>query len=131
MNSFALPFAMLCGLALAAMAMSLFSLLWMQRAVRAAAHCAEARLMESATAVENIRNELQSCARQLHEIRQEPPRAAASGGAGPALNLSKRSQALRMHRRGDEPEAIASTLGVPLQEIELLLKVHRIVIAAL
>jgi hypothetical protein len=47
------------------------------------------------------------------------------------LNVSNRSQALRMHRRGDSPEQVASTLGIPLQEVELLLKVHRIVVAAL
>jgi hypothetical protein len=33
-----------------------------------------------------------------------------------------------MHRRGDSPGQIASTLQVPLQEVELLLKVHRIVL---
>jgi hypothetical protein len=44
------------------------------------------------------------------------------------FNLSKRSQALRMHRRGEAPGHIASTLELPRQEVELLLKVHRIVI---
>lgn len=130
MTQFALPFALLCGFVLAALGSSLFGLFWMQRAVRAVAQRAEAYQAASEAAIETIRNEAESCARQLREIRQEPPRASAFS-AQPGLNLSKRSQALRMHRRGDSSEQIASTLGVPLQEVELLLKVHRIVVAAL
>jgi hypothetical protein len=45
----------------------------------------------------------------------------------PGLNLSTRSQALRMHRRGNPPERIAAALQVPLQEVDLLLKVQRII----
>jgi type II secretory pathway component PulM len=131
MSAFALPFAMLCGLVLAALAVGLFAVFWTQRAARAAARRADASFAERDAAIEGIRNEIRACARQIHEIRQEPPRTAPSGGLGPALNLSKRAQALRMHRRGDASEQIAATLGVPLQEIELLLKVHRIVVAAL
>jgi hypothetical protein len=36
-----------------------------------------------------------------------------------------------MHRRGDPPEQIAAALDVPYQEIELLLKVHRIVLSSI
>jgi hypothetical protein len=131
MTQIALPFAMLCGLVLAGLAASLFGVFWMQRAVRAAGHRAETRHAGSEAAIETIRNALEACARQLHEIRQDPPKTAFLSFSKPGLNLSKRSQALRMHRRGDTPEQVASTLGVPLQEIELLLKVHGIVVAAL
>jgi hypothetical protein len=60
-------------------------------------------------------------------------RPAATGAASPprlGLNLGKRSQALRMHRRGDSPEQIAAALELPRQEVDLLLKVHRIVLAS-
>jgi hypothetical protein len=46
------------------------------------------------------------------------------------LNLGTRSQALRMWRRGDTPQQIAAVLGVPEREVELLLKVQRIVMEA-
>jgi hypothetical protein len=46
------------------------------------------------------------------------------------LNLSRRAQALRMHKRGESAEEIAHALGVPRQEVDLLLKVHRILIAS-
>ena len=47
------------------------------------------------------------------------------------LNLSKRSQALRMHRRGDPSDQIAAALDIPLQEVDLLMKVHKIVIGCI
>jgi hypothetical protein len=34
-----------------------------------------------------------------------------------------------MHRRGEAPDQIASTLEMPRQEVDLLLKVHRIVLS--
>ncbi len=43
----------------------------------------------------------------------------------PGMNLSRRSHALRMARRGDSPEQIAARLGLPAQEVRLLLKIHR------
>jgi hypothetical protein len=49
-----------------------------------------------------------------------PPAPIRSG-----MNISKRAQALRMYRRGDCPETIAASLGIPAGEIELLLKVQR------
>ena len=44
---------------------------------------------------------------------------------GVSINLTKRSQALRMHRRGDTPEQIGSVLQMPRNEVELLLKVQK------
>lgn len=40
------------------------------------------------------------------------------------LNLTKRAQALRMHRRGESLPTIAAALQSPRNEIELLLKVQ-------
>jgi transcriptional regulator len=44
------------------------------------------------------------------------------------MNLTRRSQALRLRRKGDSPEQIAETLNMPRQEVSLLLKVHEIVL---
>lgn len=67
---------------------------------------------------------------QLAEaLRRQPAEVAPDPGA--ALNLNKRAQVLRMHRRGDPPEQIASLLEVPRQEVDLLIKVHRIIISQL
>lgn len=56
--------------------------------------------------------------------REESGGTVASTSAAP-LNLSKRSQALRMSRRGDPAERIAASLGIPRREVDLLLKVQR------
>lgn len=48
--------------------------------------------------------------------------------AKPCMNLSRRSQALRLHRQGESPEQIARTLDLPRQQVDLLLKVHEIVL---
>jgi hypothetical protein len=34
-----------------------------------------------------------------------------------------------MHRRGESPEQIAAAMGIPLAEVDLLLKAHRIVMS--
>jgi hypothetical protein len=43
------------------------------------------------------------------------------------MNLNKRIQAVRMHRRGDRPDQIAAALSLPKNEVALLLKVHEVV----
>ena len=51
-----------------------------------------------------------------------PPSLKAS------LNLNKRTQAIRMSRRGEPAENISASLSIPRREVELLLKVHRLVL---
>lgn len=52
-----------------------------------------------------------------------PPAPARSG-----LNLTKRTQVLRMHRAGQESAGIAVALGLPRAEVDLLIKVQRLVL---
>ncbi len=42
-----------------------------------------------------------------------------------ALNVQKRAEAMRMYRRGSDPQTVASTLGLPKAEVTLLQKVQR------
>ena len=51
--------------------------------------------------------------------------AATVASPGPGLNLTKRTQALRMLRRGETLESIASALRTPRNEIELLVKLQQ------
>ena len=59
------------------------------------------------------------------EISLTTPAPAPTVGS--ALNLTKRTQALRMLRRGESAESIAGALRIPRNEIELLLKVQQLV----
>ncbi|MGE5567846.1 MAG: hypothetical protein ACM3S5_02310 [Rhodospirillales bacterium] len=60
--------------------------------------------------------------RTMMLVAPPPPRAG--------MNLGTRSQALRMWRRGNTPQQIAAALGIPEKEVELLVKVQRIVMEA-
>jgi hypothetical protein len=53
----------------------------------------------------------------------EPPNSQTVS-VRPGMNLSRRSQALRLARRGESPEQIASILGLATGEVRLLLKIH-------
>jgi hypothetical protein len=64
---------------------------------------------------------------------QEMEETGASLLAGPAspsasgVNTTLRSKVLKMHRLGQSPERIAGALRLPQGEVDLLVKVHRIV----
>src|SRR5437667_11728311 len=53
-----------------------------------------------------------------------PPTPPRSG-----LNLSKRSQALQMFRRGESPKDISAALSLPRNEVELLARVQQLVLS--
>lgn len=63
---------------------------------------------------------------RIHELEAQERGSSPSRG-GLALNLNARSQILKLSRNGQSARAIASTLGVPVGEVELLLKVQRLV----
>jgi hypothetical protein len=92
----------------------------------------ERRVLEAQEAAEADVGALRQAFSKLAEDADDLMEAARiPAGTAPVrngLNLSRRSQALRMHRRGEMPHQIAATLGVTSQEIELLLKVHQILI---
>jgi len=120
------PLAVLCSLGLGGVVLSIVAIAHAKSSARyldRRSQTAQARLnAELETAKEKV-SELEGEVCQMREQTPQtppPPR--------PGFNLSTRSQALRMHRRGDSPGQISSTLQVPLQEVELLLKVHRIVL---
>jgi hypothetical protein len=118
-------------LAVAAVAVSLFAAWRSQAMILLVDARALAGLEQCEAATQKLRNAVDVMAVQLRELPQQPPGAAASPTPRAGLNLTKRSQVLRMHRKGDPPDQIAKTLEVPLQEVDLLIKVHRIVIGNL
>ncbi|SPE23306.1 conserved exported hypothetical protein [Candidatus Sulfopaludibacter sp. SbA3] len=64
-------------------------------------------------------------AAELSALRQEMDSLVAPPDfAGQELNLNRRTQALRMQRRGESPATIAAALRVPRNEIDLLLKIQ-------
>ena len=130
MNSLMIPLAVLCGLVLGGVALSLFALYRAKAMVQAAEQRAAAQRQHSSEEFGELQRAVESMSVQMLEFRREPaPVAPMAAQPKAGLNLSKRSQALRMHRRGDAPELIAAALEVPRQEIDLLVKVHQIVMS--
>jgi hypothetical protein len=82
-------------------------------------------LAEAVAAIRAALDEVRAEVREMqeHTGMMVPPSPTKSG-----LNLSKRGQVLQMYRRGQQPEQIAENLGLPLTEIELLIKVHQIML---
>jgi len=77
----------------------------------------QGRLSHALDAMGHLRAQVEEAA-----LQSPPPTQAL----GPAINLNKRGQVLRMSRRGENTETIAGALGVPRNEVDLLLKVHRL-----
>jgi hypothetical protein len=74
-------------------------------------------------AIQDLRSELRRLEERAERLVEPPP--AASG-----LNIGKRSQVVRMHRRGEAPGQIAAALSLPEREVELLLKVEKAAMAS-
>jgi hypothetical protein len=67
--------------------------------------------------------------RKVSELEEADTALPAGGGATLAsgLNTTLRSKVLKMHRMGQSMDHIADSLHVPKGEVDLLVKVHRIV----
>ena len=83
------------------------------------------RALESGDALAGRVEEMESALGQIRQSVTDMERRP--GTASPSLNLTRRAQALRMHRRGESVQTIAAALSAPQNEIELLLKLHAMV----
>jgi hypothetical protein len=127
----AIPLGILCALALAAMGLSFFAMFY----AKALASAVERRISSLESRMDSA---LQASEAKLAELLAEardrelqPGVTVLPARLRPGLNLTTRSQALRMHRRGESAENIARALEVPRQEVDLLLKVHGILISGI
>jgi hypothetical protein len=74
------------------------------------------------------RKRLEEIARYVHEVDQRRPEAILVPIAPRSgFNISRRVHAMRMLRRGEDTSHVAAALGMPCQEVELLIRVQAIV----
>jgi septal ring factor EnvC (AmiA/AmiB activator) len=87
----------------------------------------EQRDKEAALGAEvyDIRAKLQTLDAKLQELAAAASEPAAMQQIPSAVNMSKRIQAIRMLRRGENSAHIAAALGMARQEVELLIRVHQ------
>jgi hypothetical protein len=64
---------------------------------------------------------------RIEELESGPPGSEIPTGKPASLNGTVRSKVLKMHRLGQPIERIADNLRVPKGEVDLLVKVHQIV----
>jgi len=84
---------------------------------------------ESARAAEARVARLTATVEELAAENQAQRAIAAARLPAASINLTKRSQAMTMHRRGDSVDTIATTLGIPRAEVELLGKLQKTVVS--
>jgi DNA-binding NarL/FixJ family response regulator len=120
--------AMVTALAMAALGVSVYALYGAQKLCHAAQVTMKTVREECAAAMEAAQTQYTVIASEVHSAKSELPIEILPGTPRPSMNVTRRSQALRLHRNGDSPERIAAALEVPRQEIDLLLKVHQLVL---
>jgi type II secretory pathway pseudopilin PulG len=129
MNSTVVLLGFSVVLAVAAIAVSLFAV-WRSKAIaELSEERTRARFDELQAAAAALQKAWHDQAAELADLQRQPQGGAVPASPHAGLNLCKRSQALRMYRKGDPPDRIAAALEVPLQEVDLLVKVHRIVLS--
>jgi DNA-binding NarL/FixJ family response regulator len=122
-NGWLYPAALLVGLALAAVGMSLFLLLRARSLLRAADTVIRSKDAAVGASMAELQARLEALAREVRELERQPDFAGNNTRAG--MNITRRTQILRLHRRGESAESIAAALGLRRHEVELLVKVHR------
>jgi hypothetical protein len=85
-----------------------------------------AELAQVRSSLDVLRMQVGQLERRLCTTEERVEEPTPSAVPIPGMNLTRRSQVLRMARRGDNPQSIAAELGLPANEVELLLKVHKI-----
>jgi len=63
---------------------------------------------------------------EIRETIQNQPWVTPPSPVPPGVNSARRAQALLLHLRGEPAENVAAAVNVPKNEIELLLKLNRL-----
>jgi hypothetical protein len=127
----AIVLAIVTTLALTALGVSWFAFVYARSLVQAASRRASNLQGEMERSVQATKASLEELTAEVQELERQPPVAMVPRKPRAGLNLTNRSQVLRLHRRGEPAEKIASILEIPKQEVDLLLKVHRIVLSTM
>lgn len=75
------------------------------------------------------RSHVQELMKRVEEAERRAEISAAPPSELKGINLNRRTQAMRLFRRGESPAQVSAALGMPQCQTELLEKVHRILSA--
>jgi len=128
MNALVQPM-LFCILLAAGLSLCLYLFLTVKAEVRGLARgrLAEAPKIEALEgAFQETRLAVQRIEGELRDVEAQTGMLVSPAQAKSGLNLSKRTEVLRLHRAGKDAPCIAASLSLPRAEVELLIKVHRI-----
>jgi hypothetical protein len=111
----------------ATLAISLAICVYLFVSVKRDVHVLEARYLRRG---ENLRKQLQELAEELEIVRKEienMDQRSDPGVIARTLGSGIRIQALRMIKHGQGPQHISAALGMTRTEVELLVKVQRLI----
>jgi DNA-binding NarL/FixJ family response regulator len=109
----------------AGLGLCLYLFLSAKREVRRAAREAADNRRAVDSEIASVRQSIEQIRGELAQLSQESSRLVEPPPTASGLNLTKRSQVLRLYRRGESPGHIAAALSMPQGEVELLLKVEQ------
>lgn len=112
------PLAWSLGLVAAGLILALYLFFTVKREISILAARWNSKAQKMQRVIEELSVGVKEAGEHAATVVPPPPR--------PGFNLNTRSQALRMFRRGDQPEQIAALLRIPENEVRLLLKIHQL-----
>jgi ATP/maltotriose-dependent transcriptional regulator MalT len=79
------------------------------------------------TKLDELQREFKELQARFSEVEQQRAAPVAEWFSDPAsVNLNRRGQVLRLYRRGESANEIASSLGVSQGEVKLIIRMHEI-----
>ena len=106
----------------------LFFLLSFEKEIRGLKSRLGRRQAGDSAATRDLKVQVQELNERLRDAEERAGIPIAPPAPKASLNLNKRTQVLRMSRRGERSENIAASLSLPRREVELLLKIHGLVL---
>jgi len=77
---------------------------------------------------ESLQTKLDDLAARVQDAESRAGIVVSPAPPKASLNLNKRTQVIRMSRRGEPAENIAASLSIPRREVELVLKVYGLIL---
>lgn len=106
---------------------TLFIFLTLKQEIRRLKSRLDRQQADEAAAARDLRLRLEEITLRLRDSEDRAGVLVAPPPPRSGLNLTKRSQVIRMSRRGERAENIAASLSLPRGEVDLLLKINALV----
>lgn len=123
LSRFLIPLAPFVLIAMTA-AVCLFFFLCLEHEMRVMNVRSKRRWSAQESSTQELKAQIAQLTVRMLEAEERAGILVAPAPPKSGLNLNKRTQVIRMSRRGEQADRIATTLNLPRREVELLLKVH-------